>query len=369
MKNLTMPFSLKAFFCKGHDFGTKTLGFLLMALFFSFAAQAQLVEDTSFDPPESSGLCSLAHDPSLGEIWVYDCSAAQIEHYDTSGNFINAFPFPGEAANDVDLEIAPENLTLGTTSVLAGQLLVLNGETNEVDIYALDPNTGTILGTLNTQFGVSHVVGGGYDPLRDTFFVIQDNVPGSSDENTIAEIDPVSGAVMNSMQITSSFNVSYGDLDISNISGNLFLVSSVENTIVEFTPAMAFVQALNLPATVSGLSGLSLDCATAKAWASNTSGTIFSITGFDCDDLRTTENTLAGVAFYPNPTNGPLTISLGRDHARAIVKITNLLGQIVSYKTYENTDKIETNILGPAGIYLMSIETNEGVAIKRIIKK
>jgi hypothetical protein len=49
---------------------------------------------------------------------------------------------------------------------------------------------------------VSHIVGGAYHPERNTFFLVQDRVPGSADENRIAEINSQTGAVINTVQVT-----------------------------------------------------------------------------------------------------------------------------------------------------------------------
>ena len=336
--------------------------------FISASLQAQLVIENSFDPAQSGTLCGVAHNEALGEIWVYSCSSNQIEHYNVNGTFINSFPFPMEIANDVDLEIAPENLTLGTTNVLAGDLLVINGESNEADIYALDPNTGNVLGMLTTQFGASHVVGGGYHPIRNTFFLVQDKVLGGANANVIAEIDPITGAVLNSVQISASFILNFGDLDISNTSGNLFLVSSDESTIGEFTPDGNFVQGLDLPSGVTSLTGISLNCENGKAWCSG-SNNLYLLNGFDCLILGQEENPFSNISVYPNPSNGNFTIDFGKEHTTVTVQIFNMLGQQIASTSYAAAKTIAEEITTAAGRYFVKVSTpNDGSSTLKLIK-
>ena len=225
-------------------------------------------------------LASAGFDHTTGNVWIYGSFDPTVRGYTPAGSFLSSVPRPGENANDVDLEFAPESLTLGATAIPAGSLLFINGESGFADIYAVDKTSGTILATLNTSFGGSHVVGGAYHPRRNTFFLVQDNVPDTANENRIAAIDPLTGSVLNSFQITSKFSVSFGDLEVSAATGNLLVVSSVEPRVGEFTPTGGFVQYLALPAGVSGLSGIGLNDAAGEAWVTNTSGNVFHLGGF-----------------------------------------------------------------------------------------
>ena len=64
---------------------------------------------------------------------VYACSGGSVLCFSDTGNLLNSIPRPGESADDVDVEIAPETLTVGSTIVPKGQLLFINGETNTAD--------------------------------------------------------------------------------------------------------------------------------------------------------------------------------------------------------------------------------------------
>ncbi len=268
------------------------------------AASAQIIELGEFDPPEVGSLCGVAYDVAQSIVWVYGCSSASLHSYAIDGTFLGSIPRPGESANDVDVEIAPEAFVLGTTSLPAGTLLLVNGESGVAEIYALDATNGSILATLVTAFGVSHVVGGAYHPFRDTFFLVQDNVPGSSDENRIAEIDPLTGNVIQTFQITSTFSVSFGDIEVSTSTGNLFVVSSVETSMAEYTPDGAFLQYHPLPSGVSSLSGIGHHCASQEAWTSGTGGEVWHLGEVPC---------LVGSPYCtanPNSTGAPAEISV-----------------------------------------------------------
>ena len=242
-------------------------------------ARAQLTVVDSFNPSQAGGLCSLAYDFRAGTIWVYDCSVNDFQEYAEDGSFLRSLPRPGESANDVDIDVAPEELTLAGTLIPRGTPLFVNGESGTADIYAVDPTDGSVIASLVTDFGNSHVVGAAYHPIRNTFFLVQDRVPIAALENIIAEIDPATGDVLNSFQITDLFSVNFGDLDICNTSGNLFVASSAESRFIEFEPDGAFVAYHALPGGVGGLSGVGLSCETGQAWVGSTGGTVWLLEG------------------------------------------------------------------------------------------
>ncbi|MEO6168580.1 MAG: T9SS type A sorting domain-containing protein [Chitinophagales bacterium] len=258
---------------------TLTLVFIFFSYLFCDLATAQITLLGSFNPSGASSLCGIGYDPDAAKIWIYGCSSSTIQSYSTTGVLINSFAEPGGTANDVDVEIAPVELSLNGTIIAQGQVLFVNGESNAAEIYAIDNVSGTVLSTLNTAFGASHVVGGSYHPLRGTFFMVQDNVPSATLENLIGEVDPLTGNVLQSFQITDHFSVSYGDIEVG-ANGNLFIVSSVESSIAEYTPAGNYVQEHALPVGVSSLSGIAIDCSAGEAWVSSTSGNVYHLGQF-----------------------------------------------------------------------------------------
>ncbi|HYE96556.1 MAG TPA: T9SS type A sorting domain-containing protein [Rubricoccaceae bacterium] len=348
---------------------------LLIALFLGgLSASAQITVLGSFDP-DAGSLCGIGRDPDTGNLWVYPCSGAILSAFSPEGTPVGSVPRPGESANDVDVTFAPEPLVLGTTSLPAGTLLFINGESGVAEIYAVDKATGSVLATLVTDFGVSHVVGGAYHPDRNTFFLVQDNVPGSAEENRIAEVHPASGDTLQTFQITSVFSVSFGDLDVSGVTGHLFVASSAESGVAEFTPARAFVGEHALPSGVGNLSGLALDCAVNEAWASSTSGDVYHLGQFPCGPNTSVEDdvplTFALSAAYPNPFNPSTTLTLTLDVPQAIrVGAFDVLGQRVALlhdgvlPSGVHTLRFDAGDL-PSGLYLLRATGDAGGITRR----
>ncbi|MES2478164.1 MAG: SBBP repeat-containing protein [Bacteroidota bacterium] len=73
-------------------------------------------------------------------------------------------------------------------------------------------------------------------------------------------------------------------------------------------------------------------------------------------------NILDGMIYYPNPGSGKLTIELGGKYDQIALELSNLIGQKVSEKTYQSTDRLDYFIAGPAGIYFMKISIGTGAS-------
>jgi hypothetical protein len=248
---------------------------IAMVLWTAAVAQAQLTVGGSFSTGQA--LVGLGHDSASNTVWSYGSFGSELRHYGSTGTFLGAHPRPGASANDADVEAADAALSLGGTPVPAGAVLYIDGESGAAEIYAVNQTTGAVIASLNTSFGVSHVVGGGYHPGRGTFFLVQDRVPGNPDANLIAEINVSTGAAVNVFRITDvrpTFTVNFGDMDIAG-NGNLLVVSSDESNIGEFTPEGAFVQEHALPTGVSSLCGIAFDVERCEVWVGSTSGTVW----------------------------------------------------------------------------------------------
>ena len=258
---------------------------LALLLSASDAAFAQLTIAGQFDPSGTSDNCGLGFDSSAHEVWIHGCSGANVQRYSTAGTLLSsAVARPGEPANDVDVELATAPFSLAGTVLPANALLFINGETGPAEIYALDKTTGAVLSTLNTAFGASHVVGGAYHRIRGSLFLVQDKVAGTTNGNRIAEIDTVTGSVLNTFQIASTFSVNFGDLEVCNATGNLIAVSSDESRIAEYTATGALVQYFALPVGVSSLAGIGIDESTGDLWVASSAGggDVWRLTGGPC---------------------------------------------------------------------------------------
>jgi hypothetical protein len=225
---------------------------------------------------------SLAVDEYKQRLYVYDGFSNNISVFDRSGQSRGVLSWPGEGANDADLDVAPEALSMANTPLPQGTLLVFNGETANTEIYAIDPSTNTVLAQLNTAYGSSHVVGGAYDPNSQAFFLLQDNVPGATSGNQVAKIDANTGAVLATFNINNTpgvFNVSFGDLEINTFTGNIYLVSSLEDRVAELNQDGQFIRYVALPAEVSSPSGVALNRQGNRLWFVNNtaSSSIFEV--------------------------------------------------------------------------------------------
>jgi len=99
----------------------------------------QLVLLDSFGA-DTGQLAGAGFDASTDSVWAYGSSDATILAFDRGGLALTPVNRPGESMNDVDVEFAPEALSLGGTPVPAGTMLLINGETGTADVHAVDPN-------------------------------------------------------------------------------------------------------------------------------------------------------------------------------------------------------------------------------------
>lgn len=313
------------------------------------SASAQLTILTQFNPSNTGGTCGIAYNSPDGEIMVIGCSASVIDRYTEDGTFISSADVVGEGANDVDIDMSPADLVMNGTFVAQGQLLLVNGESGVAEIYAIDEVTNEVIDTLVTGFGGSHVVGGSYHPQRGTFFLVQDKVPGGFPANRIAEVDAATGDTIQTFSTMPAFQVDYGDLDISPVSGHLFVVSSDESGIAEFTPDGAFVTEHPLPSGVSSLSGIALDNDLQGAWVCSTSGVVFKLGNFPVSVPETIDPTISSV--FPNPVGDRLTITGKGLVPGVMLSVLDLSGRAVLSMPFSASQSgIDVSAIG-AGLY------------------
>jgi hypothetical protein len=239
-------------------------------------AAVVLTSTVSFTPALGT-LCGVGFDPVDSQVWVYPCSGATIDGFTTAGVAAGTVTRPGESANDVDVTFAATTVVIGTATVAAGSMIFVNGETGAADVHLPETASST---PLATAFGDSHVVGGSYHPGRDTLFLIQDRVSGTN-ANTVAEVDRVTGAVVNSFSTLPAFDVNYGDLEVCAATGELLVVSSIETTIARFSPTGVLLDEHALPAGVTAASGIAL-APGGQAWIASTAGGVFRVDGLPC---------------------------------------------------------------------------------------
>lgn len=326
---------------------------------------AQLTILTQFNPSNTGGTCGIAYNAPDSEIMVIGCSASEIDRYAVDGTFISSADVVGEGANDVDIDMSPSDIMLNGTFVAQGQLLLVNGETSVAEIYAIDEVTNQVIDTLVTGFGASHVVGGSYHPQRGTFFLVQDKVPGGFAANRIAEVDASTGDTLQTISTMPDFQVDYGDLDISPVSGHLFVVSSDESGIAEFTPDGVFITEHPLPVGVSSLSGIALDNDLQGAWVCNTSGVVFKLGNFPIGIAEASVSE-SGMRVFPNPAADlariSLTVAESAPHQVVLLDLSGRTTEVLfSGMLQQGTRTLDIDLSGVgAGSYRVVVDSPAG---------
>ncbi len=70
---------------------------------------------------------------------------------------------------------------------------------------------------------------------------------------------------------------------------------------------------------------------------------------------------LTNASFYPNPSNGNVTIDLNRPFSKINIKVNNIVGQTILERNFENTDKINFEINENSGLYFVEIHNETGL--------
>lgn len=255
---------------------------------------------SSFEPGLST-LVGIAFDPVSKNIFIYpDFSDAILEFTPTGTQVPPDIPLSGNPSGSFDMDFALGALNIGGTTVPNNTLLIFNGNDGQT-LRGENKNTGALLATKTLT--TSSMVGAAYHLGRKTVF----DVNFSND--TIQEINPATGATLNTFSVqpagAPAFDVFFGDVDVNHGNGDLFIVSSSQNTIRELKPNGAFVRDIDVGALgVSGMSGITFNDGTGEAYISSTNGTVYRLSGFPrgCAGLpgtifgTTGANTLTGTA-------------------------------------------------------------------------
>ena len=225
------------------------------------------------------GGIGLAFDRFTDTIWTF--GGTTLRQYDLEGNLLVTLnPEIGESADDADLDFADADFSLAGVDIQAGTLLFTNGERTEAEVYAIGSD-GTVLSILETDFGNSHVVGSAYGVQRGTFFMLQDRVPADELDNLVGEVDANTGEVLNQFdldELDNPFGIFFGDLEVNNETGNLWIVSTSQSEILRLTPDGEELPRLIVPEGAEGslaASGIAIDEGRKQVYVQNNSGLVF----------------------------------------------------------------------------------------------
>jgi hypothetical protein len=75
------------------------------------------------------------------------------------------------------------------------------------------------------------------------------------------------------------------------------------------------------------------------------------------------------LTLYPNPTYGDFSIDLGMSYDEVTVVIRNLLGQEVFTQSFTDTNTLQLNIPGAAGMYFIEVNSGNKKAIVKVVKE
>jgi sugar lactone lactonase YvrE len=141
--------------------------------------------------------------------------------------------------NYTGLQIVAADMTLGTTAVPAGSLLVFNGYPSPDRIVAVNTATGAVLGGVSLDQNYD-LVGGVYDAATGHLFVLGHNA------NQMIELDAATGAQVAAVGLPLNIQ-SHSGIAIDPVTGN-FWVGSYNGayTLVEVTRAGAEVRRVDL---------------------------------------------------------------------------------------------------------------------------
>ena len=86
--------------------------------------------------------------------------------------------------------------------------------------------------------------------------------------------------------------------------------------------------------------------------------------------LSTSEQLAEKFNLYPNPANGVVNITNAENMLVNQVTIYDIAGKQLSTQTYNNETDIQLNVEHLAsGTYMLHLQTKEGTAVKKLVKK
>ncbi|PHS63954.1 MAG: hypothetical protein COB12_08830 [Flavobacterium sp.] len=85
----------------------------------------------------------------------------------------------------------------------------------------------------------------------------------------------------------------------------------------------------------------------------------------DCEYLGVNDNELSEISIYPNPTNDKLFAAIGDTDTIQSLQLFSVTGKLL---LDSNLTEIDVSNL-PTGMYLLKIQTDKGLSVKKVIKK
>jgi len=234
------------------------------------------------------------------------------------------------------------------------------------------------------------------NPTGVTFATLSDICENASNY-TLVEGSPAGGVYSGTGVAAGVFNpttagpgqttLTYTYTDGNNCSADATQTISVDaaptvnlaafSTVCVYNPSMALTGGTPSGGTYSGsgVTGGNFDPATA---GNGTHTITYTYTdGNNCEGSATNtitvdgcasidETNVVGLAIYPNPTRGIITIQF--DGKLANVSVVDLTGKVVSKTSIQSTETIDMSNLN-AGTYFVNVEVNGSITTERVIVK
>jgi hypothetical protein len=75
-----------------------------------------------------------------------------------------------------------------------------------------------------------------------------------------------------------------------------------------------------------------------------------------------------GMIVYPNPADGNIKVDIGKLLSEFTLKITDISGKQIMHGVYRNTKLVELYLEIPAGVYLITVYSDNGCETIRLVK-
>ena len=227
---------------------------------------------SSFDPGLGT-LVGIATDDATGNLFLYGAFGDDILEFTPGGTEVAPrIPVPLGASDDFDLEFTTGALTIGGTALSNNTLIAVNGDVTPDTILGVNKDDGSILATRELPTNYASV-GLTHHGSRNTIFLI-DYV-----NDVLIEVEPNGGAEIQRFTVRGGglFDIFYGDVDVNEATGNLFVVGNRQEKIREFSPGGELVREYDVSGLGIGeMSGIALGVGD-TAWVSTVGGMVHQV--------------------------------------------------------------------------------------------
>ena len=210
--------------------------------------------------------------PELGALYVstYNGNVIQQVNANTGAAIGSPLALPGGNSYGLTgLQVLPQAMTLGTTAVPAGSLLVTDGYANPDRVNAINSSTGAVVATLILHDNLD-ANAGVYDAATGDLYLLQ----GST--NKVAVVDPKTGLTLSQFATPAGVDYWHGGLALGPKQDALWLGSAASNVVYEVNKASgAVILSVDLTSQgVAGIAGLAFNAA-GQLLVASTDGVVF----------------------------------------------------------------------------------------------